>query len=190
MIGSYCVSSFKLGSRVHSFYIKDVPNTDKRYKMVLPSHLSPSKLEVLWSDSQFLFCSLDAVQIHKNRSLYFAISLFTLFILAIYYLAVYIHNRLMSLWDHDAFLLDRLEMSSLLLLSSLGWDFNNTQQYFLSFKYGLAITMKRNSWKCVLIVYICLMAGIWVWKERACDGYHSRLTSRCIKPSHHDAPDL
>ncbi|CAK9214698.1 unnamed protein product [Sphagnum troendelagicum] len=31
--------------------------------------------------------------IYKNRSLYFAISLFTLFILAIYYLAVYIHNR-------------------------------------------------------------------------------------------------
>jgi hypothetical protein len=119
-------TSFKLGSRVYSFYIKDVPNTNKRYKMVLPSHLSPSKLEVLWSDSQFLFCSLDAVQIYKNRSLYFAISLFTLFILAIYYLAVYIHNRLMSLWDHDAFLLYRLEMSSWLLLSSLGWDFNDT----------------------------------------------------------------
>jgi len=185
LIGSYCVSSFKLGSRVHSFYIKDVPNTTKRYKMVLPSHLSPSKLEVLWIDSQFLFCSLDAVQIYKNRSLYFAISLFTLFILAIYYLAVYIHNRLMSLWDHDAFLLYRLEMSSLLLLSSLGHT-----TIFLSFKYGLAITMKRNSWKCVLIVYICLMAGIWVWKERACDGYHSRLTSRCIKPSHHDVPYL
>jgi hypothetical protein len=60
--------------------------------MVLPLN-SPSKLEVLWSDSQFLFCSLDAVQIYKNKSLYFALSLFTLFILAIYYLAVYIHNR-------------------------------------------------------------------------------------------------
>lgn len=133
LLGSYCVSSFKLGSL--SFYIKDVPNTNKRYKMVLPLN-SPSKLEVLWSDSQFLFCSLDAVQIYKNKSLYFAISLFTLFILAIYYLALYIHNRLMSLWDHDAFLLYRLEMSSLLLLSSLGCDFNDTQQYFLSFKYG------------------------------------------------------